>query len=312
MRNRVEALAEMIKGYQYIDDPYYLAEVLSERPLKSAILNKRLITNRDLITNILKESYPDLKCISYGRQDACMTRYNIGSHLFHHMGLYYITNYVNSLYPILINLDRVNGIVLDISAAPGGKTFLISNYLYPDKPLIIANDPYKRRLSRLTSNINRLGLDNVIVTSYMGEDFPLIDDIKLIIFDAPCTSIDQFYKNPDDVLKNLRNINKYVRIQRSILKRMYEVLSVDGILVYSTCTLTIEECEEVAEYGIKLGLKVLKPKNIPAKYYKGVTEWNNKKYDSSISNTVKILPDLNYKQYSGNIGLLYIAVFKKV
>jgi len=220
-------------------------------------------------------------------------------------------DFVNAVYPSLIP-DIKYKLVIDLAASPGGKTFLISNHLYPYKPLIVANEPSQKRISSLISNIDRLQIDNVVITRYRGESFPKVDGTDLVIFDAPCSNANLFYKNPSNVLYNLYNrVGYFSGIQKKVIRNMYRTLEPGGLLIYSTCTFTVEECEEVVDYAIKLGFKSIRPTDIPFEYKPGILEWNGKSFDKSVEYSVRISPELNHSLYTGNIGLMYLALLRK-
>ena len=286
-------------------------DVLSERPLKAIVVNKRLVDDPALLKHYFNDNDKEFIEVSWSQHIFYSRSLNLGRDILYHLGLYYIMGLVNTVYPLLLPNMKYK-LIIDLAASPGGKTFLISNHLYPYKPLIIANEPSQKRIPSLLSNIDRLQIDNVIVTRYSGENFPNLDDVSLVVFDAPCTNANLFYKNPSNVLQNLYSrVNYFSRIQKRVIKNTYEILESGGLLIYSTCTFTVEECEEVVDYGIKLGFKVVKPRNIPFKYKWGISEWNGRSFDRGVRETIRISPELNRESYHGNIGLIYLAILRK-
>jgi len=136
--------------------------------------------------------------------------------------------------------------------------------------------------------------------------------IDLVIFDAPCSNANLFYKTPSKVLYNLYNrVSYFSRMQKKIIRNIYKILEPGGLLIYSTCTFTIEECEEVVDYAIELGFDVIKPANIPFQFKRGISEWNGRSFDRRVEHSVRISPEINKNSYAGNIGLLYLAVLKR-
>jgi len=294
-----------------IDDIKFFVDVLSRRPLKAIVINKRLTNDPAYVIELLK-SYNPIP-VKWSNYIYYSTNERLGNNLLHHLGLYYVMDLVNTILPLVLsNKDTFFPLIVDVSASPGGKTYLFSNRLYPDKPLIIANEPFKSRVPALLSNINRLLLDNVIVTRYRGESFPRVNGLKFILFDAPCSSANLFYKNPRIVLDNISSKVRYLsKTQKRIIKNLYKILEPGGLVIYSTCTFTVEECEEVIDYALRIGFDIIKPSLTYLKYQNGIEEWNGKVFDSRVKYSVRIMPHINYELYHGNIGLLYLAILRR-
>jgi len=135
--------------------------------------------------------------------------------------------------------------VLDLCAAPGGKTTLMASF-FPDTTLIVANETIKKRAEILVDNIDRWGADNVVVTNNDPKhfsDFRGFFDFCLI--DAPCSGEGLFRKEPEAIKQwNLANTNFCAMRQRRILMDIWNSISENGIIVYSTCTYNPAENEE--------------------------------------------------------------------
>ncbi|AUW96570.1 RsmF rRNA methyltransferase first C-terminal domain-containing protein [Streptococcus pluranimalium] len=140
--------------------------------------------------------------------------------------------------------------VLDLAAAPGGKTTHLLSYLN-NTGLLISNEINTKRSKILTENVERFGARNVLVTNESAERlakiFPSYFD--LIVFDGPCSGEGMFRKDPEaekywhkDYPKELASL------QKSILSDALAMLAPGGELVYSTCTWSPEENEEVVEW----------------------------------------------------------------
>ncbi|MBN2517644.1 MAG: tRNA methyltransferase, partial [Candidatus Altiarchaeota archaeon] len=110
---------------------------------------------------------------------------------------------------------------------------------------IVANEPNRERRTILFSNINRCGVCNAIITGFDGRNFPG-HRFDRILVDAPCTDIGAVKKDKQALKNwNLNWIKKRAFLQKALLGRAFELLKPGGELVYSTCTSTIEENEEV-------------------------------------------------------------------
>lgn len=159
----------------------------------------------------------------------------------------YIQNPSSIIPPmILTKLLNNKGIVLDVSAAPGGKTTALSEFSNR-KFTIIANEPSQTRLKSLNFNIEKYGAWNVNTISYDGrilnKKLPSIFDG--ILLDAPCSNENKIGFN-EEVNKNWSEelVQKMKKLQKEIIASVINLLKPGGILIYSTCTFSIEENEE--------------------------------------------------------------------
>jgi len=135
--------------------------------------------------------------------------------------------------------------VLDLCAAPGGKTTALAAAMR-GKGLLIANDPEQKRAEILSENVERMGLSNVIVTceypEKLAEKFPGF--FNKIIVDAPCSGEGMFGKEPDAIPKwSTDLVRERAELQHNILSSADEMLAPGGKLIYSTCTFAKEEDE---------------------------------------------------------------------
>lgn len=170
-------------------------------------------------------------------------RDQLGKSIYHQGGAFYIMDPSSSI--ISLYLDRLlndDAFVFDMCAAPGGKSISL-NFRNPDR-LILANDISFTRAKEIYRNVERLGLTNILTTSYDPVKMPyfLAD---CIILDAPCSSSGMFRKEPkmlDDWSEE--KVQRLLPIQEQLLDTAYEHLRKGGVLAYSTCSLSIEEDEE--------------------------------------------------------------------
>ncbi|MFS1663706.1 RsmF rRNA methyltransferase first C-terminal domain-containing protein [Streptococcus sp. zg-JUN1979] len=137
--------------------------------------------------------------------------------------------------------------VLDLSAAPGGKSTHLLSYL-ENTGLLVSNDISTKRSKILSENIERFGARNAIVTNESAERlasvFPSYFD--MIVFDGPCSGEGMFRKDPSAVTYWHKDYPKECAdLQKSILREAMPMLAQGGELVYSTCTWSKEENEEV-------------------------------------------------------------------
>lgn len=154
--------------------------------------------------------------------------------------------------------------VLDLCAAPGGKSTLLAQYL-PDNCLLVSNEIIHSRANILAENILKWGNPNVVVTNNEPKKFRLLEHyFDAVVVDAPCSGEGMFRKDPNAVTEwSVENVNNCVTRQREILQDVWDTLKPDGIMVYSTCTFNREEnennvrwiCEELGAEIIKLEIQ---------------------------------------------------------
>ena len=140
---------------------------------------------------------------------------------------------------------RGRSCVLDLCAAPGGKSTLLRAAL-PDDCVLYSNEPDRRRANILMENMQKQGHPNVIVTNNYAIDYQksgLMFD--LIVCDVPCSGEGMFRKDHDSIGEwSLQNVMKCASLQRSIIEDIWPCLNEGGVMVYSTCTFNLHEDEE--------------------------------------------------------------------
>jgi 16S rRNA (cytosine967-C5)-methyltransferase len=138
------------------------------------------------------------------------------------------------------------GVVLDICAAPGGKTAMLS-HRFPDT-LIIAVELNARRMPRLQENMNRLACGNVSVVQADALHLPLPDaSVDVILLDAPCSASGVLRRHPDaKFLHDAEAVQALSRMQNAMIQESLRVLKAEGKLVYAVCSIHPEENEQVA------------------------------------------------------------------
>lgn len=253
-------------------------------PLKQDVIN---YLNRDYIT---KHPYIN-NAYFYDYEN-----YQLGKHPYFNCGLYYIQEPSAMTVANCVSFNH-DDYVLDMCAAPGGKTCFVASQL-SDKGLMIANDINKLRAGILSENIERFGLNNTIVTNS--------DPIKLekhfsnffdkIILDAPCSGEGMFRKLDQAIETwSIDKVKECAYIQRNLIDSAYKMLKDDGILIYSTCTYSLEENEEQVDYMTN----ILNMELLPIKHHPGMAPgYQNEK-------VVRMYPHINKGEGQ------FIAILKK-
>lgn len=180
-----------------------------------------------------------------------------------HTGAYYVQE-ASSMFVehILTSLEIPKGVFLDLSAAPGGKSTLLSTYL-GQEGLLVANEVIQSRATILKENLIKWGLGNAVVTNNDPDHFePLEGFFDLVLVDAPCSGEGMFRKDaqareewsPDSVqLCSAR--------QRRIMDKAGALVKGGGYLIYSTCTFNEQENEDMIRF--LTGEFALEPVRVP-------------------------------------------------
>lgn len=142
--------------------------------------------------------------------------------------------------------------VLDLCAAPGGKSTLMAD-LISDDSLLISNETIRPRTASLRENLERWGNPNVGVTSAEVEEFAALEDwFDVILADAPCSGEGLFRKDPDAMREwSLPQVEFCAGRQRRILAAAVQALAPGGVLLFSTCTYNAQENIENAQWLAK-------------------------------------------------------------
>jgi NOL1/NOP2/sun family putative RNA methylase len=135
--------------------------------------------------------------------------------------------------------------VLDLCAAPGGKSTHLASLLH-EESLLVSNEVIRSRASILAENIQKWGSNNVVVTNNDPEDFKRLPGFfDVVVIDAPCSGEGLFRKDADAMHEwSEDNVILCSKRQRRIVSDVWSSLKENGILIYSTCTYNAEENEE--------------------------------------------------------------------
>ncbi|MCO7225630.1 16S rRNA (cytosine(1407)-C(5))-methyltransferase RsmF [Pleionea sp. CnH1-48] len=176
---------------------------------------------------------------------------SLGNFVEHLQGLFYIQEASSMLPPVaLMSQCDEPHLLLDMAAAPGSKTTQLAAYMNNEGTLI-ANELSSSRLKALHANVQRCGVKNVCLThmdgSLLGDR--LKETFSAILLDAPCGGEGTLRKDPN-ALNNwsLQALEDISEIQKKLISSAYEALAPGGTLIYSTCTLSREENQDVCDY----------------------------------------------------------------
>lgn len=172
-----------------------------------------------------------------------------------HAGCYYVQEassmFVEQALQQLTELSQPLK-VLDLSAAPGGKSTHIQS-LISNGSLLVSNEVIRSRCTVLIDNVIKWGSNNVIVTNNDPSAFKKLPGyFDVIVVDAPCSGSGLFRKDPDAITEwSLNNVALCSQRQQRILADVLPALKENGLLVYSTCSYSTEEDEAIADWLVQ-------------------------------------------------------------
>lgn len=235
-----------LKKYLSDEEINKLLDSLNDTDKHALLLNSEKLSKEKLL-----EIYPHLikhpiveNGFLYDKNE-----YQLGKSVLHELGAFYLQEPSAMLVSYLLN-PKDNSTLLDLCAAPGGKTIQASLLMH-NAGIILSNDISYPRAKIIKENAERMGLSNLLIISndFSKEYHRYKGAFDYIILDAPCSGSGMFRKN--DLMKDDWSINKvykFAEIQKELITIAYQMLAPGGKLIYSTCSFSYEEDEEVIEY----------------------------------------------------------------
>lgn len=220
---------------------------------------------------------------------------------------HYMLQSAASFLPVLALAPHPGDKVLDLAAAPGGKTTYIAQMM-KNKGVLVANDYKKERLRAQHFNVQRMGISNCIVTNYDGRRFPrVMKGFDRVLLDAPCSCLGVIARYPAaKASRQWIDVYKAAHLQRELLRAAIDCCKVGGYVLYSTCSVAVEENEAVVDYILRNRFCKVVETGLPEDIEKvGYTKYLDKRFHESLKMTRRVYPHVE------NMDGFYIAKIKK-
>eukprot|EP00934_Nitzschia_sp_Nitz4_P007537 Nitzschia sp. Nitz4//scaffold178_size73299//16664//18722//NITZ4_005696-RA/size73299-snap-gene-0.131-mRNA-1//1//CDS//3329539113//7527//frame0 len=225
---------------------------------------------------------------------------------------HYMLQSAASMCPVLALSPEPKERVLDMSAAPGGKTSYLSQ-LMRNTGIIFANDLRPDRQKATVANMHRLGVKNVVTCTHDGRKMPKLFRhyrFDRVLLDAPCSGLGVISRDPScKVQRTMLDVQKTAHLQKELLLAAIDMLNpkskTGGVMVYSTCSVSVAENEEVVNYAlskrdiriIETGLDFGRP---------GFTRYQQKRFHPSLAKTRRFYPHVH------NMDGFYVCKIQKL
>ena len=243
-------LLHSLQGIKGFDEAVFIAAHAQEHQITSIRLNPSKPSNLVGSNLLLGEKIPWCSNGYYLQERPSFT---IDPHF--HAGAYYVQEassmFLETVMKQTIDLNASLK-VLDLCAAPGGKSTLIQSLISEDS-FLVSNEVIKTRVNILAENITKWGASNVVVTNNDPKDFQRLSNyFDVIVVDAPCSGSGLFRKDNDAIAEwSMDNVALCSQRQQRILADVISALKPGGVLIYSTCSYSEVENENIVEWLTK-------------------------------------------------------------
>ena len=282
----------------------------SDRPRPMVIRTNTIKSTRKDLMEALSKRGSTLEAVEWSKVAIKVTESSvpIGATPEYLAG-YYMLQSAASLNPVMALAPQPGERILDMASAPGGKTSYIAQ-LMKNSGTIIANDLKPQRQKATVANLHRMGVKNAIVCFYDGRKIPkIMKGFDRVLLDAPCSGLGVISRDQTVKLqRTFKDIQRIAHLQKELLCAAIDAVDptskTGGIVVYSTCSISSEENEQVVNYIlqkrfvrlVETGLEVGKP---------GLTRHKERRFHPSLALTRRFYPHVH------NMDGFYVAKLQK-
>ncbi len=236
---------------------YHYGENNAEEFLKSALMSKKIIIRVNTVKTTPEELKTLLEKEGVGVSETSVHnafQINVNKAVYelesYKKGLFHVED-ISSQLCIEALAPFENCTMIDVCAAPGGKSFTAAEHMN-NKGVLYSCDIYESRTDLIKEGAERLGLDCIKTfvndASEFNEDFPKADRV---LCDVPCSGMGIISKKPEIKYKKLDDIKELLPIQRKILETASKYVKDGGRLVYSTCSVNPNENRKICDAFLK-------------------------------------------------------------
>ncbi|VDK36346.1 unnamed protein product [Taenia asiatica] len=218
---------------------------------------------------------------------------------------HYILQGACSMLPIMALAPKPGERILDMCAAPGGKTTYIAQ-LMKNTGSIFANDVNIERAKALLGNCHRMGVVNTVICVEDGRRFHnVMSGFDRVLLDAPCSGTGVIAKDPSvKAHRSDEDIKKCVMLQKQLIIAAIDCCKIGGYIVYSTCSITVNENEGVIDYALRKRKVQLEETNLFGE--RGFTSFKGLHFSPKMNRTRRFYP------HKHNVDGFFVAKLKRL
>jgi ribosomal RNA methyltransferase Nop2 len=303
----MDAILEMFPPHEAVQ---FLEAMEKERPV-TIRTNTIKAKRRDLVQVLTKRGMHVEPLEKWSKVGLQVFESNVPvSGTVEYLAGHYMVQSAVSFLPVMALAPQEHERVLDMSAAPGGKTTYICS-LMKNTGVVFANDVSETRAKALNGNLQRLGVTNCITTNYDGAGFEkIMRNFDRVLLDAPCTGTGVISRDKSiKTSKSQDDILRMSQLQRRLLVSAIDATNANsptgGYIVYSTCSFMVEEDEAVIDYALRARYVEVVPMGLPFGR-PGMTKYRRHRFDAQVAESRRFFPHVH------NLDGFFVCKLRKI